>query len=282
MHRVSSPISFLRFALCLLPFLAAAGPPDDLVRRGNEAFRAGESAAAGKLYAAAGERTADPGLVAFNQAAVLFEQGEYREAEVHYLRALDDRAAPPGRRARALYNRGVCLVKRATDVPALRTAVACFEQALDADALDDHLRADARYNLELAKLLWAEARAKHGGAETPNQLPPDEPPEGKPPPTAGPDPGADAGREPDGPGPRPGGPPQAMAGTAGGAAPQPTDRKTAGAGTLPVLVDGPQAQKLSPDDARAYLARVAERLDRDRRANARLLAGPERPHVRDW
>src|SRR5687768_5454579 len=110
---------------------APADPPDDLVRRGNAAFRGGDPAAAGKLYAAAAERTDDPGRVAFNAAAALFDQGEYREAEVHYLRALDDRAAPPDRRAKALYNRGVCLVKRATDLPALRSAVSCFEQALD-------------------------------------------------------------------------------------------------------------------------------------------------------
>ena len=71
-------------------------------------------------------------------------------------------------------------------------------------------------------------------------------------------------------------------GKAGGAVPQPTDRKAPGAGTLPVLADGPQPQRLSPEDARAHLAKVAERLERDRKANARLLAGPERPHVRDW
>src|SRR5688572_15489442 len=99
---------------------APADPPDELVRRGNAAFRSGDPFAAVKLYAAAGERTDDPGLVAFNAAAALFDQGEYREAELHYLRALDDRAAPPDRRAKALYNRGVCLVKRATDLPALR------------------------------------------------------------------------------------------------------------------------------------------------------------------
>src|SRR5262245_10932041 len=105
------------FTFFLFPFLLSAGPlgpPDELVRQGNAAFRAGDAAAAGRLYAAAVEYTADPGLVAFNTAAVLFEQGEYRDAELHYVRALDDKAAPPDRRAKALYNRGVCIVKRAT------------------------------------------------------------------------------------------------------------------------------------------------------------------------
>jgi tetratricopeptide (TPR) repeat protein len=261
---------------------AAPPPPDDLVRRGNSALRAGDPAVAARLYAAAEEHSPDPGLVAFNRAAALFEQGEYREAEVHYLRALDDKAAPPDRRAKALYNRGVCLVKRASDLPALRAAVSCFEQALDSDVLDEPMRADARYNLELAKLLWAEARAKLGAKDTPNQLPPEEQPESKPPAT-GADNGSEPGRDTEGPGTRPGLQPQAPTNAqAGGQAPQATDRTAPGHGTLPVLVDGPQSQKLSPEDARAHLAKVAERLDRDRRANARLLAGPERPHVPDY
>src|SRR3954466_13149361 len=121
--------------------VVSAAPPDDLVRRGNAALRAGDPGAAGKLFAAAEEHTADPGLVAFNRAAALFEQGEYRDAELHYLRALDDKAAPPDRRARALYNRGVCLGKRASDLPALRAAVSCFEQALDSGVLDEAQRA---------------------------------------------------------------------------------------------------------------------------------------------
>jgi hypothetical protein len=159
-------------------------------------------------------------------------------------------------------------------------AVACFEQALDADALPEELRADARYNLELAKLLWAEAKARQGTRETPNQFP-DEPPETKPPPAEDPmkEPGP-GGTEPGTP--QPGAQQVAGNGKAGGEAPRPTDRKAPGAGTLPVLADGPQPQKLSPEDARAILAREGERIDRDRKANARLLAGPERPHVRDW
>jgi tetratricopeptide (TPR) repeat protein len=272
----------ITFAVTAAALVSAAPAPDDLVRRGNTALRTGDTAGATKLYVAAEEHTADPGLVAFNRAAALFEQGEYREAEVHYLRALDDKAAPADRRAKALYNRGVCLVKRATDLPALRAAVSCFEQALDSDALDEPLRADARYNLELAKLLWADARAKQGAKDTPNQLPPEEQSETKPPAAAGED-GREPGRETEGPGTRPGLQPQALANAqAGGQAPQAIDRTAPGRGTLPVLVDGPQSQKLSPEDVRAHLAKVAERLDRDRRANARLLAGPERPHVPDY
>ena len=65
----------VRLAVLLVPFalfLLAAAPaesPEDLIRRANAAFLAGERDEADRLYAAAEERTADPGLVAFNRAA---------------------------------------------------------------------------------------------------------------------------------------------------------------------------------------------------------------------
>ena len=68
---------FARFTFVLLPlaavFLLAAAPlatetPDDLIRRANEALRAGDAETADQLYTTAEERTADPGLVAFNRA----------------------------------------------------------------------------------------------------------------------------------------------------------------------------------------------------------------------
>ena len=61
-----------------------------------------------------------------------------------------------------------------------------------------------------------------------------------------------------------------------------TTKPTPGAGTLPVLDDKSTVTPLSAADTRALLDRAADRLRRDRRANARLLAGPERPDVRDW
>src|SRR5438477_12953983 len=99
----------LSAATALIPvfliLLAAAAPvsdsPNDLIRRANAAFLKGDGAAADALYAAAVERTGDPGLVAFNQAAVLFQKGEFYAAEVHYSRTLEDRACPPDRAARA-------------------------------------------------------------------------------------------------------------------------------------------------------------------------------------
>src|SRR5262249_38270251 len=116
--------------------LVAASPPadrspDELLRSGNAAFLRGGWGAAEHFYKLAEERTGDPGLVAFNKATVLMQRGETREAELHYLRSLDDLAAPPDRRAKALYNRGVCLLARGGSAGVSRSAIACFEQSLD-------------------------------------------------------------------------------------------------------------------------------------------------------
>src|SRR5262245_45857305 len=118
-----------RTAFYLLPsallVLLAAAPlptdsPDDLIRQANTAFARGDTEAAEKFYAAAEERTADPGLVAFNKAAVLFGKGEFRDAELHYSRVIEDRACPPDRAAKAWFNRGTCLLRRGGSVAVYR------------------------------------------------------------------------------------------------------------------------------------------------------------------
>lgn len=254
--------------------------PDDLLRAGNEAFLRGDLDAAEHLYRQAEERTGDPGLVAFNKATVLMQKGDVRDAELHYLRALDDQAAPTERRAKALYNRGVCLLTRGGGVGVYRSAIACFEQSLDLLPPADPLAADARHNLELAKLIWNRERAKERKPPLPNEPPPDvpEPPQPESETTGGdPGPGSE-GTGPTGARPeyQPGQPPF-------GKAPRPTQQKAPGAGNLPVqLDDASTVQPLTPEDTRALLERLAERLEQNRKANARLVAGPERPNVRDW
>lgn len=268
------------FHFLLLSFaLIAAAPtrdadPDELTRAANAAFQRGELAEADRLYQLAGERTRDPGLVAFNRAAVCVARGEMWEAERHYLQSLDDREAPGERRARASYNRGVCLLARGGPAMVYRSAIAAFEQALDLLPGDDPLAADARHNLELAKLLWLRAREAEKARSRPSDLPPDLLPEPPRHPEMGgsEDPG---GTEASVGGPDPGG-------TAAGPGPAGAGRKTPGAGNLPVLQDGDQAQPLSPQDARAHLRVLADRLASDRHKSARLLVGPERPNVRDW
>lgn len=271
--------------------LGAAAPipaenPDDLIRRANTAFAHGETEAAEKLYAAAEERTADPGLVAFNKAAVLFDRGEFRDAEVHYARVLEDKACPADRATKAWFNRGTCLLRRGSTVAVYRTAVACFERCLDMNPTDATLTADARHNLELAKLLWAEANRKAARPETPNDsLPPEERPEDRPPPPAGSDtnPGVtEPGTGNDGansPQPVPQPTPVANAGQS----PRKSDQQAAGNNAaLDALKDQDQVQPLSPEDTREYLRRTAERLQRARRDQLRVLYGPDRPGVKDW
>lgn len=281
----------LRFLtlLVLLPAVSAAAPPpadtDELIRRANAAFEKGDAEAADALYAAAEERTADPGLIAFNRAAVLFRKGDFRDAELHYARVLEDRACPPDRAARAWFNRGTCLLRRGGTPAAYRSAVACFERCLDLDPADEPLKADARHNLELAKLLWVEANRKAAKPETPNS---DPPPEERPDP-----PPAFGGADPQPGNPEPGGSdnagknPQPVPTPAAGPTPKGTpkdaDAKAPGNNpNLPVLKDDDRLQPLSPEDTREYLKRTEDRLRRERQGMLRMLYGPDRPGVRDW
>ena len=94
---VSSVVPAALFAFMSLSHIAAAPMMDDFVRRGNEAFQRKDYTAALELYELAEERAADPGLVAFNKAATLSRLGRTREAELCYLRCMQDRDAPAQR-----------------------------------------------------------------------------------------------------------------------------------------------------------------------------------------
>ena len=163
-----------------------------------------------------------------------------------------------------------------------RSAVACFERCLDLNPSDATLTADARHNLELAKLLWAEANKRAAKRDDPNEPPPEErdppapPPGGEQPGASEPGPGADAANAAQ-PAPQQSPVPHPRTG------PKPTEAKAAGNNqNLEVLKDQDQVQPLSPEDTREYLRRTAERLERQRRDLLRTLYGPDRPGVRDW
>jgi tetratricopeptide (TPR) repeat protein len=288
---------FTRLCCCLLAVaccapVAAAPPPDDpdeLIRRANELLRTGDAKAAEDLYAAAEERAADPGLVAFNRAGVLFEGKKYRDAERHYDRVLADAACPPGRAARAWYNRGTCLLNRGGTIEVYRAAIACFENALDNPAAEPEVKDRAPHNLELAKLFWMEEakKAKPDHPPSPNNKIPEEeenrPPRSDPGRQAGaPDP--DAGAEhPDGSAPKAGTQPQPVPQPNGGAAAKPADQNAAGRNpNLQVIEDKDEVQQLNPEDARTYLQETAKRRKRERHALLETLYGPERTGVRDW
>ncbi|HEY1187090.1 MAG TPA: hypothetical protein VGE74_05500 [Gemmata sp.] len=279
-----------RAALSLLPalvLLAAAAPqtetPDDLIRRANALFRDGDKAEADKRYAEAEERTRDPGLVAFNRGAVLFDQEKYGPAAEFYECALKDAACPADRAAKAWYNRGTCLLRLGGSWDTYRRAVACFEHTLDSPATDERLRADARHNIELAKLLCAKEREKdENKKKSPNA---DVPPEENNQPRQQPDqqPGGEqnSGEQTES---------GSATKSAGGQAQQPGATKPTGTdqtapgnnAALEVLKDTDQVQPLSEKDARAHLAETAKRIKREQQALLRTLYGPERAAVKDW
>jgi hypothetical protein len=283
-----------RFCIFLVPlsiFLVGASvrsaiSADELIRQANRAFLGGDQDEAERLYATAEEHTTDPGLVAFNRAAVLFQREQYREAELDYARVLDDAACPPDRAAKAWYNRGTCLVRRGSSSAIYRSAIACFERCLDSDAAEKALRADARHNLELAKLLWNDARSKENIPDNPNENPPPEDPRSNYPPEAhgnnsetG-DSQIGDGNATGSPAPKSGSQPNASTDSEPDSA-QGTTPSSASANLQP-LNDTSEVQPLSPEDTREYLRRTGERLKRDRQNLLKTLYGPERPGVRDW
>jgi tetratricopeptide (TPR) repeat protein len=283
---------FTRFALLLLPpaafLLVAAAPPaqqespEELVRKANDLFRAGNTEAADTLYTAAEERTTDPGLVAFNRAAIHFERKQYREAENLCDRVLEDAECPPERAAKAWYNRGTCLLNRGGSMSVYRSAIACFEHTLDNPAADEPLKADARHNLELAKLLWLEEAKKEKKQDPPSpndNIPPEEkrpqkqdfePKSGNP---ETPHIERNGGVQPK----------TGMQGIEKKELPKQAQGENVGANNpnLTPIEDKQDVQQLSPEEARAYLKETSKWRKRQFHALLESLYGPDRGDVRD-
>jgi len=262
----------LAFALATI----SAAPPTDaneLLRHGLKLLEAGETELALPFLEAAAERSDDPGLVAYNRGLALARLGRMREAELQFLHALDDDVIPAERRAKALYNRGLCLLTR-DDLPAIRTAIECFTLCRD-EGKDAVLIADAKHNLEVAKERWRQARLKQAQPPSPNDGGYEESPPKKNEATAQSDPttngtggSSTAKAQPS---------TQPAEGNAKG-----TSQMAPGAGTLPVLKDDATLTPLSPEDTQTYLDQTARRLARQRQSVEHLRGGPDRPGVRDW
>jgi tetratricopeptide (TPR) repeat protein len=264
-------------ALAAVPLLR----PDDLIRGGNDAFARGDFAAALESYVLAEERTLDPGLVAFNEGIVLYQLARYRDAELHFRRCRED--ATGARRARLLYNLGNCLVQEAQARYAnrLRDAIRFYEQSLEQAALDAELAANARHNLELARLLLQKVRSSK---ESPN----------------------DSNDEQDANNAQPddrrndvatGGDQATMAqadahGKAGPALNQAGDRSRTpvktdrqpppGKGNLPPIPDEDDLAAMSPEDAVEHLKQAAARIERERREYRRRPLPAAPATVPDW
>jgi Ca-activated chloride channel family protein len=165
--------------LLLVPMLLSAGPlpsVEDLLRKGNDAFKGQQYEQALQLYEQAATHTADPGLVAFNKAAALYRLERYAEAAAHWQRCLEDGEIGAPRKARACYDLGNALLQQAgtRSRRLLEQAVAAYRQCLDSQP-DADLRADALYNLELARWLWLKARAQAADDPGNDERPPNTP-----------------------------------------------------------------------------------------------------------
>lgn len=264
----------------------------DALAAGNAALQRADYAAALTFYAQALRHTHDPGQVAFNAAVAHYQLGQFREAELHWQRCLLDDCIPPTRRALALYNLGCALLRQATDTDAVRCreAVQAFRQSLAegaGTALPEPYASDARYNLELARLLWAKARAKAKGQDAPlpnttepgnSPQPPKQPPETTQPPKQPDDrPGQPTPTPPPGQRPTP-----IAKSTSDGTDPDDTRERPPGFGSLPTLADDDTPQRLSPADTRALLAEAARRISTDRQRQFRPPGGKRDVPFPNW
>jgi hypothetical protein len=151
-------------AAAALGLAAAPVEIEDQVRRGNRAFEEGDYAVAVKAYEAAELRTPDPGQVAYNKATALYHWARksdgvdrikrFAAAADHYRRCgTDDESR---RRLLARFGLACSLLQTSADeAVSLREAIACLRACLADPTFDEALAADARHNLQLAKLMLA-------------------------------------------------------------------------------------------------------------------------------
>jgi hypothetical protein len=149
------------------------GTPDPAVAA-QDAFRQGDYNRALAEYREAAKDSPDPGRSAHNLGATLAKLRRFAEAEQCYRCAGE--AGGEGRAARAAYDRANCEIQWACangepNPELLARAVEHYRACLGRGAGGDpSLVADARHNLELAKLLQARAEEPPG---TPQDRPPE-------------------------------------------------------------------------------------------------------------
>jgi hypothetical protein len=179
-----------------------------------------------------------------------------------------------------LYGLGNCIVQQAQDRNArrLKEAIGLYELCLQQEAADAALLADARHNLELARLLWLKARARKDRGE------PDNPEQGD----------IELPKNPNDPGGRddlarpgmldPRGRPEALAGAQAdpGAASGSEQSPPPGKGNLPTLPDTDELLPLSAEDAAEHLKQATARLVREREEYLHQSVPAVHSNVKDW
>jgi len=267
----------------LLPALAliaaAPVPSDEMLRRGNDAASRQDYAEALRLYGQAEDRATDPGQVAFNEGVVLYRDGQFAQAEMHFRLARQD--ATGRRQLWAAYNLAASLVQDAGDSDAakLSEAVSLFEECLRHDEANEGLAADVRHNLELAKALWSKAKTRSAppkdnhSADDGNPNPPPQKPEPvqqqdgsdtQPSPNRG---SADRVRVPQGAGQEP---------------IKTNEQPSPGAGNLPVIPDRAELVPMSADEAEAHLREASRKVLDEGRTYRNGSAHLPKGRVRDY
>jgi Ca-activated chloride channel family protein len=269
---------------------APARAPEDLVRQGNAAFQREDYGTAVERYAAAEDRITDPGLVAFNEAAALYRQAAqlentprrtslYREAELHYRRCLED--ATGTRRAEALYGLGNSLLQQVAHrgAEACQEAVRAYGQCLAAEAVAADLAADARHNLELAKLLALQAKTNKKEQNSDSEEDNNDPTKPRP---NRPDRGDGGSAEQAAGTPNASGDKSRVQVQPGQQPIKTDDTRPPGEGNLPPVEDRDQLVPMAPEDAAAHLERAAAQVLRERHQHQHLATRPPSGNVKDW
>jgi hypothetical protein len=161
----------------------------------------------------------------------------------------------------------------------LERAIASYDQCRRHPGAAPTLVTDAEHNLELARLLWIQARAaaKNADPKTDQQEDGQTPKRStdKPDPRQT-DPRSDSGKS-SGQSGDPGNKVQPDPGTK----PLESNEKNPGRGTLGTLPDRDELVPLSPEDARAHLAQAVQQIVRERREQQQTAPAPSRG-VKDW
>ncbi len=245
--------------------------------------RRGAWAEAAALYDQAGDRTTEPGLVAFNLATAkyhLAREGNAQalaDAEQAYRCCLE-----PGdpRRAQALFGLGNCLLLRAggssLDRVSLRSAIDRFGECLRDPGCVPPLAADARHNRLRARLLLLQMPPpRDGSTDDPGSDDPkdDQPEDGKNPEERSRGIGDDKGTQAGTP----------FKGSADPSAGENQGTPSAGRGAaLPPVPDQAVASPLATRDALEHLQMATQRILDESRQHRRSRSRPAASGVRDW
>jgi tetratricopeptide (TPR) repeat protein len=264
---------------------------EELLRQGNAAFDRHDYEAAIKCYTEAEDRAIDPGQVAYNKATAFYRLGVAEEknpgrqreyfqaAEEHYRQSCA--GADEQRRIRGLFGLGNSLLQgRGENARALREAAHCYRACLASP--DRALAADARHNLELARLRWFRARLRDAGKNPENRNPND--PERNP--SEGPRKnGTD--QEPVEQGDRT----QGQAGVKKGSQPTQirqgekpieTPETTPGQGNLDPITGDADQTTLTPEEAARELKKAVEQIEEVKERRSLRTARPPAGTIKDW